>query len=101
MRCDQTHLYASTERLTHGYVCLAEGMVPFRVTALLNMNKAPNRPALLPHNMSNKFALSVMIDPSGNPHDVVLVFAGLPKFMRFKRFPEKRGGVHEILYRYL
>ena len=26
---------------------------------------------------------------------------GWPEFMRFKHFPEKRVGVHEILYRYL
>jgi hypothetical protein len=64
-----------------------------------------NRPRLPFTVMSNKFALSDMKRYAERQFNIIAGFrekcVGWPEFMRFKHFPEKRVGVHEILYRYL
>ena len=60
-----------------------------------------NRPTLLLSAMSNKFALSDTKSYAGKQFNFTAGFVGWPVLMRFKHFPEKRTGVHEIPYRYL
>ena len=73
----------------------------YLTTALNSRKYYSNRRSVSLNPMSNKFALSDTKSYAGKQFNFTAGFVGWPVLMRFKHFPEKRTGVHEIPYRYL